>query len=363
MLRACRANIVPCAITNRLRSFDSRRIRSCAKPPASGRAPSACPAPGRSPNGMTAMEARPALAGASRASSAQTAAHLVRRRHGGGASGRRRRPRGRDRAARHARAKRPPVHAFGFEEARSCARDAPRLREAGRAAPAPSARARAPAGRAARARATSPDGRTPAPVRRRRSPRPDVPERPDGRRDSAAAARAARLRSAGCGRSPVPRGNRRGTAIDRACSAVRSELADPGLGRRGRSTSTSTQSSDRSSRTASSTLWTRCRPGSSSTLRALLRRPAQFAARILRHVPEQFAQMSRVTARGDKREVGDQRAHLARGGQRQAPAASADGELPEQTQLQRGHAFAAARPIRFHGRFHAGYHVVLHRLP
>ena len=56
MRRSCRANTVPCAMTNRLRSLASRVITSWAR--ASAGPPRTPAAADRSTNGITAMEAR-----------------------------------------------------------------------------------------------------------------------------------------------------------------------------------------------------------------------------------------------------------------------------------------------------------------
>ena len=91
--------------------------------------------------------------------------------------------------------------------------------------------------------------------------------------------------------------------------------------------------------------------------------PAQLAARIVRDIPQQLAKLAARDGTRGERQIGDERAHLARCRQRQRDALAADRHRPEQPDMQRRGAAGPARPIRFHGHFHAGYHARLHAWP
>lgn len=77
--------------------------------------------------------------------------------------------------------------------------------------------------------------------------------------------------------------------------------------------------------------------------------PAQFAARIVGHVPEEIAELRPALRIGSKDQIGKQRPHLARSRQLQFRSLTADGHRPEEADFER-------RPLlvrRFHGRSHA----------
>ncbi len=272
MLRACRANIVPCAITNKLRSFDKRMIRSCAKPPASGRAPSSCCCPGRSPNGITAIDARRAFAGticgssddagaSADGASCTTAAGTVETTAPGGCdlaarqaapNGRQSSPSASNKRTVRARCSSPsgnwPLRP-SVASTSSCAR-----RSNGASSSHFSRWANACCGSSCARLSTrcSRTARWPARKRRRCA-------------SSQAEKRGLRSISSPSRNSPVKR-------ADSTCSASRSSWPMPG--RKAWSierASTVREPSDKSSRTASSTLSMRGRCGSSSTPRALLR--------------------------------------------------------------------------------------------
>jgi hypothetical protein len=93
--------------------------------------------------------------------------------------------------------------------------------------------------------------------------------------------------------------------------------------------------------------WVRTRLRLPSRILRSLSRTAQLAARIVRHIPQQLAKLAPQHRKRRQNEVGEQRPHLARGGQRDRLAPTAHAQGAEHAQL---HA------LLFHAQFHAGYH-------
>ena len=96
----------------------------------------------------------------------------------------------------------------------------------------------------------------------------------------------------------------------------------------------------------------------------LAQAPAQLAARIVGHVPEQLAQADTRHGLRGKGEIGRERAHLARTRQCHVrPVRASDRHGAEQFHMQQGPTARRVRSIRFHWHFHAGYHTRLHARP
>ncbi|MNV62240.1 hypothetical protein D3C71_1547770 [compost metagenome] len=87
--------------------------------------------------------------------------------------------------------------------------------------------------------------------------------------------------------------------------------------------------------------------------------PSELAAGIIRHVPEQLAQVRARHRVPSERKIGDQRAQLARGRQDQCSARPADPHRPKHADTNGGAIPGKIRMPR-QGRFHAGYHARLH---
>ena len=95
----------------------------------------------------------------------------------------------------------------------------------------------------------------------------------------------------------------------------------------------------------------------------LAQAPAQLAARIVGHVPQQLAELAARHRAGSQRQIGEQRAHLARGRQRGGRARAHDGEGSEQPHPQPRIAAGPIALLRIHGHFHASSHATLHHGP
>ena len=84
--------------------------------------------------------------------------------------------------------------------------------------------------------------------------------------------------------------------------------------------------------------------------------PAELAARVVRHVPEELAQLA--PRRGPRRQgqIGEQRPHLAGRRERHGGAPPPDRQAPEQPDVDRGRRPGPAQPGEFLGNSHGGYH-------
>ncbi len=91
--------------------------------------------------------------------------------------------------------------------------------------------------------------------------------------------------------------------------------------------------------------------------------PAELAARIVGHVPQQLAKPAAGHRLWCHRQIGEQRARLARCRQGQRDPVATDRERPEQAHPQGGGVTDATWLIQFHWRFHAGSHARLHGWP
>ena len=125
-------------------------------------------------------------------------------------------------------------------------------------------------------------------------------------------------------------GEQRGTAL--AAAPAQASRCPPAVARA--ISTASTKQSARSSLTVSPRVSTRRRPGSSRRLLILLRHQRSSPRGSFGHVPQQLAQLAARHGVRRKRQIGEQRAHLARCRQRQRDAVAADRQRPEQPHLR-----------------------------
>ena len=296
----------------------------------------------------------------------------------GGARSRRRRPEigeGRGRAG----GRRRPVARSPAAASRACAtprgaarrpdprprrawrspRGAPRPRGCGRAEPARRAGSRAPAGRMERARAISPDT------------------------SSTSSESAGRLRTRCSSTAAWQARNRRRCATSQPlnCGIALDlqpveEIADEQLRRASRSRSGAkllrcrparrrrSRSHRRSSRRGRARSLSPGRDPSAARLVEhapdLRQAPAELAARVVRHVPQELAELAAPDGAERQREIGEQRTRLARGRQRLRDTVPAHGQRPEQTHDQAGVGGRRTQSNGIHVRFHAGSHARPH---
>jgi hypothetical protein len=88
----------------------------------------------------------------------------------------------------------------------------------------------------------------------------------------------------------------------------------------------------------------------------LAQAPAQLPARIVRHVPQQLAKLAPRHREWREGEIGEERAHLARGRQHQRAPVPADRQRPQHPHLDRRRSPSRAPAFRIHGLSHARYH-------
>jgi hypothetical protein len=88
--------------------------------------------------------------------------------------------------------------------------------------------------------------------------------------------------------------------------------------------------------------------------------PAQLAARVVRHVPQQLAEMASRQGMGRESQIGEEGAHLARSRQRDRSIAAHDREGAEHPHRDGRSALRVCGLRRFHGRSHAASHALLH---
>src|SRR5262245_23773155 len=88
--------------------------------------------------------------------------------------------------------------------------------------------------------------------------------------------------------------------------------------------------------------------------------PAKLAARVVGNVPQELAQLAARDRQSRQRPIGKQGTYIERGLERQGPAVPGDRQGAQQLHLERIRGAVSARPRRFHGLFHAGYHARLH---
>ena len=93
----------------------------------------------------------------------------------------------------------------------------------------------------------------------------------------------------------------------------------------------------------------------------LAQAPTQFAAWIIGRVPQQFAKLTSRDRPRRQRQVGEQRARLARRRQCEGLAIAVNRQRPEQSDVDRGVA-AGIQIFTFYDRFHASSHARCHAL-
>ena len=291
MPRSRSAKTVPRAITNRMRSFASRVMMSCARPSAErrrARPAGACgrrTASPRSRRGCGSARSR-RRAGAAGVGADRAEADVAR------STPPRRRRAWRARASRQAVAQRRPVEAFGLERRAVAARCSSPSRTRPRRSQRVAAAARARGGRTARAAASAPDAR--APRRSAGTPCTSCSSSGDVAGAKAAALRdepAAELRAAR--RARGLRGSRRRSSRASAAQRARGASVPMPACMRTRDLERIDAAAAEVERDAVAGAYARRRrSGVVEHAAQLAQAPAQLAARIVRHVPQQLAQVA-----------------------------------------------------------------------